>query len=153
MNARFRELISDLDPKLQSLLAMPPVTVDTTPADSPVGGVYLFSKGGEYLYAGRTKKRIRDRLKAHVGTAKDCPFAWHLARLATNQRVASYRPLGSRRELLERPAFKKAYEDAKGRIRLMEVRYVAESDPFRQALLEIYVAVATNAKYNDFNTH
>jgi len=153
VNPLFRDLISDLDPMLRNLLAMPPVTVDTAPADSPVGGVYLFSQGGEHFYAGRTKGPIRNRLKAHVGTAKDCPFAWHLARAATNQRVASYRPFGSRRELLERPAFKKAYDDAKGRIRLMEVRYVAESDPFRQALLEIYVAVATNAKCNDFNTH
>ncbi len=38
-------------------------------------------------------------------------------------------------------------------IRAMEVRYVAESDPTRQALLEIYVATVTEAKYNDFDTH
>ena len=35
----------------------------------------------------------------------------------------------------------------------MNVRYVHEKDPVRQALLEIYVAVATEAKYNDFDTH
>ena len=29
----------------------------------------------------------------------------------------------------------------------MKVRYVAEADPTRQALLEIYVAVASSAKH------
>ena len=35
----------------------------------------------------------------------------------------------------------------------MQVRYVRETDPLRQTLLEIYVAFATKAKYNDFDTH
>jgi hypothetical protein len=49
--------------------------------------------------------------------------------------------------------FRKAYESAKRRIRKMQVRYVGEEDPLKQALLEIYVAVSSNAKYNDFDTH
>ena len=35
----------------------------------------------------------------------------------------------------------------------MNVRYAHEPDPTSQALLEIYVAVATGARYNDFDTH
>ena len=35
----------------------------------------------------------------------------------------------------------------------MSVRYVHEPDPFRQVLLEIYVAVVADTQYNDFNTH
>jgi hypothetical protein len=35
----------------------------------------------------------------------------------------------------------------------MSVRYVDEPDPISQALLEIYVAVTTGARYNDFDTH
>ena len=35
----------------------------------------------------------------------------------------------------------------------MQVRYVEEIDPLRQALLEIYVAVVLKTPYNDFNTH
>jgi hypothetical protein len=34
----------------------------------------------------------------------------------------------------------------------MQVRYVAEEDQLRQALLEIYAAVALNTKYNKFKT-
>jgi hypothetical protein len=32
----------------------------------------------------------------------------------------------------------------------MDVRYVEETDPQRQALLEIYVAVVLETPYNDF---
>ena len=44
-------------------------------------------------------------------------------------------------------------EDARARVGRMHVRYVSEPEPLRQALLEIYVAVVTAAKYNDFDTH
>ena len=39
------------------------------------------------------------------------------------------------------------------RVSKMDIRYVEERDPVRQALLEIYFALAVNAKHNDFNTH
>ena len=35
----------------------------------------------------------------------------------------------------------------------MQVRYVHEPEPLQQTLLEIYVAVVTGARYNDFDTH
>jgi len=153
MNPRFADLIESLHAKLESLISMAPVTVDTVPKDTPKGGVYLFSSAGRHLYVGRTKRSIKDRLKDHVSTADDCPFAWHLAREATNNKVASYKPEGSRKHLLSQSSFKSAYERAKQQIRKMEVRYVGEPDPLRQALLEIYVAVASKAKHNDFDTH
>ena len=34
----------------------------------------------------------------------------------------------------------------------MQVRYVEERDPVRQALLEIYTAVELRASYNSFET-
>ena len=46
-------------------------------------------------------------------------------------------------------------EILKQRISNMYIRYIGESDPIKQTLLEIYVAFMTNtnAKYNDFDTH
>ena len=153
MNAKFAVLIDGLHKKYEMLISMTPVTVDTTPSDCPVGGIYLFSEHGKPLYAGRTKRSIKIRLKGHVGTAKDCPFAWHLARDKTGIKKATYKTEGSRNHLLSQPAFAQAYTDAKKRIRAMDVRYVGEADPLRQALLEIYVAVVSGAHYNDFDTH
>jgi len=153
MDDKFRSLIDGLHQKYQDLISMTPVTIDTTPDDCPVGGVYLFSEKGNPLYAGRTKRKIRDRLKGHVSTADDCPFALHLVREETGSKKATYKKEGSRKHLLSQPKFKKAYESAKERITKMDVRYVGESDPLKQSLLEIYVAVVSGAEYNDFDTH
>ena len=35
----------------------------------------------------------------------------------------------------------------------MEIRFVEETDPVRQALLEIYVATVLETPYNDFDTY
>ena len=152
MDRKFKVLIEGLHQKHEELLRMSPVTVDTAPKDTPKGGVYLFSEGSQNLYTGRTKRLIRDRLKDHVSTADDCPFAWHIAREKTGKK-ATYKIEGSRKELLKDPEFQAEYENSKSRIRKMDVRYVGESDPLRQALLEIYIAVVSEAKYNDFDTH
>lgn len=151
MDENFLQITKELDHKYHVLISMDPCTLDTIPKDCPIGGVYLFSNNGENLYVGKTKRKISERLKGHVNTAKDCPFAWHLAREATGYKP-SYRPGGSRKDLLSRPEFKKVYDLAKQRIKQMQVRFVGEQDPLKQALLEIYVSIATKAKYNDFNT-
>jgi hypothetical protein len=153
MDHQFAKIVNSLHAKYEELMAMEPVTIDTAPRDTPVGGVYLFSKNGEHLYAGRTKRRIRDRLRDHVNaTADDCPFAWRLAREETG-RPPTWKKLGSQNQLLKDPDFRAAYSEAKAKIREMDVRFVAEADPLKQALLEIYVAVVTGAKHNDFATH
>jgi len=153
MDPQFAALIETLNSEFELLMSMVPVTVDTARKDTQKGGIYLFSSHGRHLYLGRTKRSIKDRLKDHVSTTDDCPFAWHLARDATNNTVASCKSEGSRRHLLSQSSFRKAYESAKQDIRMMEVRYVGEPEPLKQALLEIHVAVATEAKHNDFDTH
>jgi hypothetical protein len=35
----------------------------------------------------------------------------------------------------------------------MDIRFIEESDPVRQALLEIYVASALQTPFNDFDNH
>lgn len=154
MDDKFATLIENLHKKYAELMSVSPVTIATLPATTPSGGVYLFSEKGRHLYAGRTKRAIGDRLKDHVSSARDCPFAWRLAREETGFTIPNYAKTGNtRKKLLKDPIFNAAYKRAKERIREMEVRFVGESDPLRQALLEIYVAVVSGAKYNDFDTH
>ena len=66
---------------------------------------------------------------------------------------ASYTASGSRQELEANPVFGEAFVEAKERVTRMQVRYVEEPDPMRQALLEMYVAVALGTPYNSFETH
>lgn len=65
MHESFKNLVEGLQNKYQDLLKMSPVTIDTTPDDCPVGGVYLFSENGSHLYAGRTKRKIKTRLRTY----------------------------------------------------------------------------------------
>ena len=49
--------------------------------------------------------------------------------------------------------FMKAFQRVKKDVREMEFRAVAECVPMRQALLEIYCAIALNTRYKDFDNH
>ena len=81
-------------------------------------------------------------------------FAFRLAREHTGRLKPAYKAgTGSRKNLIEDPEFKAAFVAAKERIRGMEFRYVEESDPVRQCLLEVYCAVVLRTPYNDFDNH
>jgi len=155
MNQHFAEMVEALDPSFRRLLAMEPVKPVSLPKRMPKEGVYLFSEDREHLYTGRSKD-IRARIGRHClpgTTHKMAAFAFRLAREDTGRLDASYKKEGSRDELMQDPAFCAAFDQAKTRIREMDVRFVEEADPVRQALLEMYVAVSLQTPYNDFRTH
>lgn len=155
MDAKFRDIVDALDPKHRALLASAPVTYGGLPKAMPQRGVYLFSDGDRHLYVGRTN-RIRRRLAGHCRPSAShftATFAFRLAREATGSVKATYTTKGSRADLLNDPAFAAAFINAKARISSMGIRFVEETDPVRQALLEIYVATVLGTPYNDFDNH
>ena len=85
MNQRFAALVAPLEAKCQALLAMAPVAAADVPSGTPVGGVYLFSEGDVHLYAGRTKRPIRERIRNQFGSnpsAASFPCSWHVRQQA-----------------------------------------------------------------------
>lgn len=155
MHANFAQAIAQLEPAFQALLAMGPAKPLALPTHVPASGVYLLSEGPKHLYVGRSK-RIKKRLANHcrVGAShRMAAFAFRLAREATGNLAPTYKTAGSRAALMREPAFAAAFDAAKARIRNMEVRFVAEPDPVRQTLLEVYVGVALGTPYNDWDTH
>jgi len=154
MDSRFARYIENLHEKYVQLMAMEPVTMESPLHNTPEGGVYLFSEGASHLYVGRSKRKLNKRLHGHIRkSAKDSPLAFKLARKATGQTVTSYSGDYIREKLLSAPEFLKVYQDAKERIRRMNIRWVHEPEPTKQALLEIYVSVVLETPYNDFDTH
>ena len=156
MNPKFAVLVETLAPKLDRLLAMPPLAYGSLPRDMPRSGVYLFTEAGRHLYVGRSNT-LRGRYGRHCrpgATHRQAAFAFQLAREVTSHTQATYRAgPGSRTGLALDPVFFAAFTAAKERIRRMEYRYVEEADQNRQALLEIYCAVVLGTPYNDFGTH
>lgn len=155
MNEHFAEAVESLEPSCRRLLAMEPVTPISLPERMPKQGVYLFSEGQEHLYVGRSGD-IRGRIARHSrpsATHRMAAFAFRIAREATGHLDASYKKEGSRSDLMQDAAFRAAFDRAKTRIREMDLRFVEEANPVGQALLEIYVAVSLQTRYNDFRTH
>jgi hypothetical protein len=153
----FQALLDPLPAACERLREMAPVTIATLPPKSqmPASGIYWLTEGGASIYVGRSR-RIRDRLKDHVRPSSDhnkASFAFRLAREMTGNLVPTYRPNGSRSKLQENPQFAEAFAAAKERIRNMHVRFVGEDHSVRQCLLEVYVATAVGARYNDFDSH
>jgi len=155
MNAEFADIVSGLEPALRALLAAAPSKPLEVSPRAPDVGVYLLSEGTTPLYVGRSN-RVRRRLGNHcrVGAShRMAAFAFRLAREATGNLKATYRPEGSRTALMGQPDFVRAFDAARARIREMDVRVVGEADPVRQTILEVYVATALGTRYNDFDTH
>ncbi|GAB3470220.1 GIY-YIG nuclease family protein [Polaromonas eurypsychrophila] len=156
MDAKFVAHVESLRPKLEALLAMQPVKPTQLPTQMPKAGVYVLSEGGQALYVGRSND-IRARIGRHSkpgATHRMAAFAFRLARVETGHLRPTYKKgEGSRSALMEDPGFAGAFLAAKARICDMELRYVEESDPVRQTLLEVYVAVVLDAKHNDFDNH
>ena len=155
MNPRFKQLVDQFDVSFQRLVLMEPVKVTSLPRDMPTSGVYLFSERDCHLYVGRSN-RLRVRLQEHgrpSSTHNSAPFAFNIARRATGRMEATYDSKGSRASLESEPEFSETFAKAKERVHRMDIRYVKEDDPLKQALLEIYVAIALDTPYNEFGTH
>ncbi|MFT6835487.1 MAG: putative GIY-YIG superfamily endonuclease [Francisellaceae bacterium] len=134
---------------------MKPVTVATLPSDTPQAGIYLFSEAGENLYVGRTNT-IRKRLQTHCRDGSghnSATFAFRLARQITGMTQATYSVKGSRQELQRDLKFSPVFIEQKLRVRNMNVQFVSEPEPMRQALLEMYVSVSLSTPHNDFDNH
>ena len=149
--------IESLEPSFQTLIQMDPVSVATLPIPRlmPDAGIYLFSENDQHLYVGRTNT-IRKRLQNHCRPSSghnSATFAFRLSRQITGMTKATYTPEGSRGKLEKDSNFKEIFTAQKLRVKNMEVRFVEESEPMQQALLEMYVAVSLGTPHNDFDNH
>lgn len=151
----FKARLRELEAKRRELVSMRPTTRDALPRVMPKQGVYLLSEDGRHLYVGRSNG-IRKRLGRHCRlSAKHnmASFAFRLAKEKLGIGRATYRKGQARSDVENQELFGKEFTAAKVRIRAMQVRYVEERDPIRQALLEIYVSLVHGTPYNDFDTH
>lgn len=155
MHPAFKEFADSLQPSFERLMDSEPFTTGTIPRGCPNQGIYLFSEGDRHLYVGRTRQ-FKKRMAQHSRPGSQhnqAVFAFRLAREGTGRIKASYGGEWTREGLCLDREFSNAFNSAKARVRNMDLRFVEEHDPLRQALLEIYVAVALQTPYNDFNTH
>lgn len=134
---------------------MTPVSAEQLPRSIPKQGIYLFSDGTTHLYVGRSDN-IRRRIGLHCRPGSQhnqATFAFRMARKETGRHEAAYTKSGSRLQMLKDDVFGPAFIASKARIRSLDLRFVEECDPTRQALLEIYAATVLETPFNDFANH
>ncbi len=149
----FSAAIRDVEEKYTALMQSASYKYAELPKKMPDKGIYVFSQHGQVLYVGRTNK-IRQRLQFHTrNNHNQATFAFLLARHITGRIKASYKKSGSRSDLLSGQGFREAFDKARQAIREMDIQFIEEREPTKQALLEICVAMRTRAKYNDFDNH
>ena len=155
LHPSFVHIVESLQPSFEKLIAQSPIKPVKLAPGLPSAGVYLFTEAGRHLYVGRSNN-LRRRMQRHGSagaTYKQAAFAFRLAREQTGKLKATYKTEGSRAHLMEDPDFALAFDNAKRRICGMDLRFVEEPNPLRQAVLEMYVAVALGTPYNDFDNH
>ena len=157
MDARFGALVDQLHPAFEKLVGRKPVNNGSIPDfGSALRGIYLFTEAGRHLYVGRSN-RLLARYKNHwmpKKTEREAAFAFRLAREMTGQLKATYKTgEGSRKHLATDEKFSQAFTSAKERIKAMDYRWVEETNPTCQCLLEIYASVVLQTPYNDFDNH
>ena len=146
-------MLEKLPPLLDELSNCParPLSSNRTFPREP--GVYVIFEHDSPLYTGRSKN-IRQRIGNHIsGRAEQSAFAFRLARRATDNLTATYRPEGSRKHLMSTPEFRMAFDQEIVRVRSMRATFVVIQDLLVQHLFEVYAATALKTPYNDFGTH
>ena len=123
----------------------------------PEKGIYVFYESGEPLYVGRSN-RMRERILEHGRPSSrhnSATFAFLLAE-------AKYKGIDctgrARDHLQNEEDFKPLYDQAKERVRSMQVRVVEVRDAIEQSVFEVYAALHLKTTrdpggYNDFENH
>ena len=125
----------------------------------PMKGIYVFYKSGKPLYVGRSD-RMRERIREHGRPSSlhnSATFAFLLAmKMATCKGIDC---TGRTRDDLQiADDFKPLYDQAKERVRNMQVKVVEVDDAIEQSVFEVYAALhlkttREHGGYNDFENH
>lgn len=114
--------------------------------------VYVFyDNDGQPCHTGRTRN-LQARVRAHMANSHNsASFAFKRAREALN-RVATYRPEGSRASLMNDPVFKAEFDRQRQIVGQMKLRFVAIECPIEQYLFELYAALRLGTSLTEFTT-
>ena len=125
----------------------------------PMKRIYVFYKSGKPLYVGRSD-RMRERILEHGRPSSlhnSATFAFLLAmKMATCKGIDC---TGRTRDDLQiADDFKPLYDQAKERVRNMQVKVVEVDDAIEQSVFEVYAALhlkttRDHCGYNDFENH
>lgn len=153
-SGQFEKVIEKMPELLNRLQSNPALGRDRL-RGIPQRGVYAFYENGAPIYVGRSN-RLRQRLLEHgrrSSLQNSATFAFILATYEARERGLVFQSM-PRAILQNYPGFRELFQQAKDRIRRMQIRIVEVIDPIEQTVFEVYaVLVLDTRRYNDFETH
>ncbi|HAD87363.1 MAG TPA: hypothetical protein DCG48_08380 [Rhodospirillaceae bacterium] len=115
-------------------------------------GIYVFFEEGKAVHVGRTRN-LRQRLRSHHTFSHNAAsFAFKRARRELGV-VTTYKPEGSRADLMRRDDFATEFRRQIDRVRQMEARFLEIKDPILQYLVELYAHLELRLPLDEFDTH
>ena len=151
MNKEFQKRVAEMPELFRKLESTSLQSRDQL--DVPQQGIYIFYEDGVPLYVGRSNG-LRERIQTHARPSSSrysATFAFLLA--YENAEEHNIPTNATRKELEQDPEFAELFRKAKQRVADMKVRTVEVRDQISQALFEIYAALESETRYNDFATH
>jgi len=152
-NSEFDRLVSGL-PKLLETLKAKPLLTRVNLGEIPDRGVYIFYHKGKPIYVGRSN-RLKARIQEHGRQSSghnSAALAFRMTKeiLGRKTKIHSF---VTRKDLETAPGFSQIFHAQRLVVTNMKVRVIEVSNPIQQALFEMYVHLALETKYNDFDNH
>ena len=151
MSSRWNELLGQVPEIFKSLLESEPLQNPRASQCKGLKGIYAFSEDGEIVHIGRTRN-LAGRMKSHVtANENSASFAFKRARKITGK-IPTYKPEGSRKDLLRDEEFRSEFLRQIEAIRNMTVRFVKVESPELQYLVELYAHMELGLPTDEFET-
>ena len=151
---QFGDAVERMPGLLKELTAAPRQWVSERPKLPQAPGIYLFTENERPIYVGQSRK-LRQRMRSHTRLAarqNQASFAFNLAKRAAGEAGLEIKRF--RQVLADDPDFAAHFEEAKTRVRSMEVQFIELADPIERTLFEVYASLApATTEFNKFETH
>lgn len=149
---RFDEAVTRMPQLFEQLMHCEPFEMKARGEWKGLHAIYIFYDGdGNPCHTGRTRN-LQGRVRAHTADSHNsASFAFKRARQSLALK-ATYRPEGSRANLMRDTVFKTEFDRQREQIGQMRLRYVQIECPIEQHLFELYAALRLGTSLSEFTT-
>lgn len=150
--AQFHAAVERMPQLFAELIGCPLLEMKAQASWKGLHAIYVFYDAeGEPCHTGRTRN-LEGRVRAHMANSHhSASFAFKRARHALNL-SATYRPEGSRADLMKDALFKDEFDRQRAQIAKMKLRYVEIECPIEQHMFELYAALRLGTSLTEFTT-
>lgn len=145
------KLLDEVPSVFAKLQASEPLLKPTSSEHKRKRGIYAFRNNETIVHVGRTRN-LQQRMQSHqTANHNSASLAFKLARNITGQ-YATYKPEGSRADLMKDEVFRQAFLASIAAIKKMDVLFVEVHSHELQYLVELYACLKFGLPTDEFDT-